>query len=845
MIEALEKEAQGRFLEQEPLEEIEEIVDMKVQIMGGSKESYEDTSKSSSILKFERSDGEKMLQKKPSTRSEDTGDYDTDKNKSIEKPSSEVGRVQRDVMNVKNFKINITNAGMGEESARKNPNVIFSKRAIIKGQVLTVKLETHQTSKGKQKLLVSVYDPRFPERFETIDLPSSFGGRKDLTLEDVLELITVEFEPFRVNLNPTKQEGKPHDSFSSYNDASIALDISGPHTDKEVPAFHRSESMRKAVLTEDRKMLRGYSSGTIDSPLAMPERDHFQYLGLGIRKPRASGMTDDSGRFTAKVSEVSSGREHSRGIRDSRSTLSPRDGTQRSEAEGSIMLRVSEGIASHCRVAYQRGKSEILVKYAISQEEGAEYDEVKIGVDELGLDIADLEKDLVLEKVRGLLGKSLKYRQGKLVYEKKKSKDNNGKEEEKKIKLPTMPKIDELNEENGKKPKDSKREMRTEETPISRELKPGYDTKLTAEERKRSYGELRSSTRSRIDSKEDAGSIRSVAKLSRASSVAQSSVRSQAEGSLKEVIEENKSPLPETPQSRKALNFGEELTYVETFGAIQTEESALEKAMKKVDVVSPVGEDNYRPLVKKPSVEQEIVSKKTSQVSTPRMYESIHSRDMSSPKQTPERRSLRLPDTAKQGDSSPKVKSNTHGTLTKAQSQKEESGVNNMWASISLEDNLKVVPDEQAEEKKRSDGRRKTLKRSNRSYAGDIPRIVIHKETESNTVIDQQPSSKAMSMGTLDNQQKNVEPVVPVIKKEEPRMSFSTAGENDEWALFKAQQRGEKLTARFNEIDTSKRQSFRQPIYARGSESPTSSKEILENLKAGESKSKKYAPGKW
>ena len=41
------------------------------------------------------------------------------------------------------------------------------------------------------------------------------------------------------------------------------------------------------------------------------------------------------------------------------------------------MLRVTEGVILYCRVAYKKGDSEVIVKYAINSEESGVVEEIK------------------------------------------------------------------------------------------------------------------------------------------------------------------------------------------------------------------------------------------------------------------------------------------------------------------------------------------------------------------------------------------------------------------------------------------------------------------------------------
>ena len=194
------------------------------------------------------------------------------------------------------------NQGKGEQSyseideshGKESRYILFSKRVIIKGQVITLRLESSKVPNQRLRLFLSCYGTSKPQRIEIIELPGSLAEKKNPSVEDVIDIINVDFNPLKLSLRHQRPDMKPYDSFSSYNDASIALDLSGNHT--EGPTILRSESLRKQTSPEERlsspedkqhqRLFRGFSSSMVEGRNNNIEREQTQYLGLGKWKPR-------------------------------------------------------------------------------------------------------------------------------------------------------------------------------------------------------------------------------------------------------------------------------------------------------------------------------------------------------------------------------------------------------------------------------------------------------------------------------------------------------------------------------------------------------------------------------
>lgn len=330
LIEALEKEHSFSEEDISPIMDApeEETIEYKVNIVRdedgmnevklGSFDSQptaeeikqEENEISEQLENTEKKDGEKDSEKenKESEKSVSLG-----KDKSLEKDNNndlsvEVKRNSKVLAPLsKSSKGPLSCIEMDEHSSTKGSKiVIFTKRAIIQSKVVVIRLEVCQLLRKRPKLIASCYESTSPGHAETLELPFALADKKDLTIEEVLEYMVIEFDPFRVSMNPAKVELKGQDSFSSHNDASIALDISGNQTEKDLLIFHRSGSVNNpaSASAEERpaRLLRGDSYGALDTSTG---KERSQYLGRGMWRAMPPPV-DDAKRLTLaiKVPEV-------------------------------------------------------------------------------------------------------------------------------------------------------------------------------------------------------------------------------------------------------------------------------------------------------------------------------------------------------------------------------------------------------------------------------------------------------------------------------------------------------------------------------------------------------------
>ena len=468
--------------------------------------------------------------------------------------------------------------------------------------------------------------------------------------------------------------------------------------------------------------------------------------------------------------------------------------TERSEAEGSIMLRVAEGVTLYCRVAYKKGESEVLVKYSTNGEQLEDLHELKLSLEELGLENGDLEKDLLFEKVRSLLGKRMKYRNGSLVYTKKKNvsrestlKEDDAKEasigtsreEEKKQESLRMginlEKIDEEIENDRKVTKglggSALIGRNKEETPRKVEEKrrntEGLKILLT-----KASEDVDLHAHHQFTPKQE---VKEESKISRGVTFGKN-----PENETQDFTK------PVTNRSRSAeINYDEgDRTLIETFGALHSTETTteVEKPLNWMDSrhrVGSIDENMQLSKQKTPSVEEQLDKKAKSRLKV------VSSPDTLSPKRNYSKPSSLKPPEYRKEDSSPKVKSNFY------KNKGSEGSV--AWGTL--------VNQQLSEERKISEG-------SSKAYLGDIPKIVIHGEKGGSKVLDFKVLPKAMSLGILDGDLMSS----PLNDKNASR-GFSMAltdidkfDANDEWAKFKASQKKEKerLAKEKKDANTSK-----------------------------------------
>ena len=700
-----------------------------------------------------------------------------------------------------------------EINGKESRYILFSKRVIIKGQVVTLRLESSKVSNQKLRLFLSCYGTSKPQRIEIIELPSSLAEKKNPSVEDVIDIINVDFNPLKLSL---RHQRPPYDSFSSYNDASIALDLSGNNT--EGPVILRSESLRKQTSPEDRlsspeekqhqRLFRGFSSSMLDSRTNNIDRDQTQYLGLG--KWKSKGEEQKRSAFGNKVFEASTGREQSsqerstelarRGKKDSRTTLSQGDFSQRTEAEGSIMLRVAEGVFLFCRVAYKRGDSEVIVKYTTTGEESGFVEEIKINLEELGLDSGEIEKDDLLEKVSNLLGRRLKVKRGELVYERNRlsrqgtivikdddklsshmsSRDEIEGKKDREIFL-TMKKIEEV-EENTRREEISplQHSVRKSVQNSSGKSLRSADNKIDSRRTIDSAAKIGSGSKLEVDTKNSA-ELKPTKQLSSGSSHIKdkpeirirledhidSATKDASFGNQQDtsILSSNRSDRVTSSPNKISERLIESNTrggFIETFGVLHSSEEScvIERSVRrkhteiKINILESsnhfVKSNNPVHTIQLPQ------SKNDDCLGSPRnlgIKKQNNTKDTLSPK-IPLSKGLKPPEPRRVEDSSPKVKNNLTlktNPLVRiiGADTDEEMGSSGVWSfAVNGSEHMSPQLDPFEKDDSSTSARARDLKNGFRNYAGDIPKIVIHRELESGLTNDSKYFSK--SLGNLD-----------------------------------------------------------------------------------------------
>jgi len=460
-------------------------------------------------------------------------------------------------------------------------------------------------------------------------------------------------------------------------------------------------------------------------------------------------------------------------LRDSRTSVSQGASSQRSEAEGSMMLRMTEGVVLYCRVAYKRGETDAIIKYSLTGSESNEFEEMKMSLEELGLDsTSDIDKDVLLEKIRSLLGKRMKYRNGTVVYEKKpvsrqgtmpgsggedtrdtsrkKPRDSKDDSEDKIDKqetlgnIPILNKIEEDEEEWQRKPTEVDVLKTTKGTQEVSKINKNHI--LIAEDDRRRVTDspkitLRKATAG-PDSLDSPMSSRSGRSNKSGRSQPNSGVFGQGEiGNLQSLLK----PVVGSPSLRKDLGgFSEEVAMIETFGVLHTTESSSEeKTLRGMQAnrhraVTNEDKSGVPKLKKQPSVEELMKS------SQGKMLKPQASKETLSPKKIygggqAHNLNLRPPDNRRGEDSSPKVRSNFMVRVSETNSA--GSPTQSVWSSL-------MEHASEVEERREGTNSRGSLLKSPRSFAGDIPKIVIHGEKGKSKVMDFHP--KTMSLGMLE-----------------------------------------------------------------------------------------------
>jgi len=445
-----------------------------------------------------------------------------------------------------------------------------------------------------------------------------------------------------------------------------------------------------------------------------------------------------------------------------------------------MMLRITEGVVLHLRIAHKRGESETLIKYSLTEAESDEFEELRISLEELGLDCTgDIDKDVLFEKVRSLMGKRMKYRNGCVVYEKKQiarqetiqskeedtrdtsrkrarelKDDSEGKIDKQEItgNLALLNKIEEDEEEWQRRPTESD-VMKTKG--IQEISKINKNAILIAEDKRITDSPkitLRKATLGNDSLDSPNMSHRSGKNSNRSSQ--KSGVFGQGEiGNLQSLLK----PVGGSPSIRKDIGgFTEEVekTMIETFGVLQNTDSGSdnEKTLRGVQGrirASTAGDFPPKLKNKQPSVE-DLLNKNQQSSKTTRLQ--VSSKETLSPKKSYGSASLRPPDNRRGEDSSPKVRSNNHNLVRVSETNSENAGspTQSVWNSI-------MEHASEADEKREGTNSRGSILKSPRSYAGDIPKIVIHGEKGKSKVMDfqQQTSAKTVSLGMLEDKEEN------------------------------------------------------------------------------------------
>jgi len=223
----------------------------------------------------------------------------------------------QDVSQSKRSKATSSYTDIEESSSKGSKILLFAKRAVVKGHLVSFKLETHTNMRRKTKLILSCFVSSAPTIIEMVELPLQLSEKKEISVSDLLEYVHIEFEPFKMTLQSVRQDTKVNqDSFSSHDNASIICDLT---QDQRATGLLRSRSLGKQPSLEDHhhnKHFKPYNSTILDSQ--NQDRESQQFLGVNprTRVPRLIPVEETTGRYLSsglglKVPEVSSGREYS------------------------------------------------------------------------------------------------------------------------------------------------------------------------------------------------------------------------------------------------------------------------------------------------------------------------------------------------------------------------------------------------------------------------------------------------------------------------------------------------------------------------------------------------------
>jgi len=311
-IEAKSEEKSDKKTEDKPEQEIMDIKLERLETYETQEESQRENDRSS---KNGSITGNKMSERDRQSR-EGKNSHKELGYQSKRSKESRGSKISKDSKGSKGSKVVVSSSDIEDTSIHGSKVLFFSKKAIVKGQVISFKLESQNIIKGKPRIFLTCVNLTSASKPETVELPNTVAEKKDLTVGDLLDHINIEFDPFRVNLHVWNEEPKnPHDSFSSHGNASIAYDITNNNNEREMSALFKSESLRKQSSIEERqnnKLLRGLSSSILDNNTPRAEKELPQFLGMGLRMQRPL-ITDETRCFTLgiRVPEVSSGREQS------------------------------------------------------------------------------------------------------------------------------------------------------------------------------------------------------------------------------------------------------------------------------------------------------------------------------------------------------------------------------------------------------------------------------------------------------------------------------------------------------------------------------------------------------